>query len=204
MKTIGKFIYLRVNSIFHMKRFTICLSAIFMTLIISSIQSVTADDATLIGVDIIPTEDSEFQVHLQVVVRDSEGQLVSVTESTNGWTTIALQGKTIPGIVMVDDKQVTTNLTDNVFNEEVEKEIVTVDSIKYEKVQWIDTTSSCEVETCQDTHQNVGAWNINFYGDFNKFGFLNIPLFQAMTSNVILEDEDNIVNQWTILREMGE
>ena len=204
MKTIGKFIYLRVNSIFHMKRFTICLSAIFMTLIISSIQSVTADDATLIGVNIIPTEDSEFQVHLQVVVRDSEGQLVSVTESTNGWTTIALQGKTIPGIVMVDDKQVTTNLTDNVFNEEVEKEIVTVDSIKYEKVQWIDTTSSCEVETCQDTHQNVGAWNINFYGDFNKFGFLNIPLFQAMTSNVILEDEDNIVNQWTILREMGE
>ena len=204
MKTIGKFIYLRVNLIFCMKRFTICLSAIFMTLIISSIQSVTADDATLIGVNIIPTEDSEFQVHLQVVVRDSEGQLVSVTGSTNGWTTIALQGKTIPGIVMVDDKQVTTNLTDNVFNEEVEKEIVTVDGIKYEKVQWIDTTSSCEVETCQDIHQNVGAWNINFYGDFNKFGFLNIPLFQAMTSNVILEDEDNIVNQWTVLREAGE
>ena len=204
MKTIGKFIYLRVNSIFCMKRFTICLSAIFMTLIISSVQSVTADDATLIGVNIIPTEDSEFQVHLQVVVRDSEGQLVSVTESTNGLTTIALQGKTIPGIVMVDDKQVTTNLTDNVFNEEVEKEIVTVDGIKYEKVQWIDTTSSCEVETCQDIHQNVGAWNINFYGDFNKFGFLNIPLFQAMTSNVILEDEDNIVNQWTVLREAGE
>ena len=204
MKTIGKFIYLRVNSIFCMKRFSICLSAIFMTLIISSVQSVTADDATLIGVNIIPTEDSEFQVHLQVVVRDSEGQLVSVTESTNGWTTIALQGKTIPGIVMVDDKQVTTNLTDNVFNEEVEKEIVSVDGIKYEKVQWIDSTSSCEVETCQDIHQNVGAWNINFYGDFNKFGFLNIPLFQAMTSNVILEDEDNIVNQWTVLREAGE
>ena len=204
MKTIGKFIYLRVNLIFCMKRFTICLSVIFMTLIISSVQSVTADDSTLIGVNIIPTEDSEFQVHLQVVVRDSEGQLVSVTESTNGWTTIALQGKTIPGIVMVDDKQVTTNLTDNVFNEEVEKEIVTVDGIKYEKVQWIDATSSCEVETCQDIHQNVGAWNINFYGDFNKFGFLNIPLFQAMTSNVILEDEDNIVNQWTVLREAGE
>ena len=175
-----------------------------MTLIISSVQSVTADDATLIGVNIIPTEDSEFQVHLQVVVRDSEGQLVSVTESTNGWTTIALQGKTIPGIVMVDDKQVTTNLTDNVFNEEVEKEIVTVDGIKYEKVQWIDATSSCEVETCQDIHQNVGAWNINFYWDFNKFGFLNIPLFQAMTSTVILDDDDDITNQWTILRENRE
>jgi len=175
-----------------------------MALIISSVQSVIADDATLIGVDIISTEDSDFQVHLQVVVRDSEGQLVSVTESTSGWTTIALQGKIIPGIVMVDDKKLVTNLTDNVFNEEVEKEIVTIDGIKYEKVQWIDTTSSCEVETCKDIHQNVGAWNINFYGDFNKFGFLNIPLFQAMTSNVILEDEDDIANQWTVLREMGE
>ena len=188
-----------------MEKFTIWLSsAIFIVLITGFVQYVIADDATLIGVDIIPTKDSELQVHLQVVIRDSQGQLVSVTESTSGWTTIALQGKTIPGIVMVDDKQVTTNLTDNVFNEEVEKEIVTVDGIKYEKVQWIDTTSSCEVETCQDIHQNVGAWNINFYGDFNKFGFLNIPLFQAMTSNVILEDEDNIVNQWTVLREAGE
>ena len=204
MKAIGKFIYLRVNLIFCMKQFTICLSVIFMALIINSVQSVIADDATLIGVDIIPTEDSDFQVHLQVVIRDSEGQLVSVTESTSGWTTIALQGKTIPGIVMVDDKKLTTNLTDNVFNEEVEKEIVTIDGIKYEKVQWIDTTSSCEVETCKDIHQNIGAWNINFYGDFNKFGFLNIPLFQAMTSNVILEDEDDIANQWTVLREMGE
>ena len=49
MKTIGKFIYLRVNLIFCMKRFTICLSAIFMTLIISSVQSVTADDAKAEG-----------------------------------------------------------------------------------------------------------------------------------------------------------
>ncbi len=177
----------------------------FIALIANSVQSVTADDAAaLIGVDIIPTEDSELQVHLQVVVRNSQGQLVSVTESTSGWTTIALPGKNIVGVVMVDNKQVITNLTDNVFNEEVEKEIVTVDGIKYEKVQWVDTTSSCEEEICKDIHQNIGKWNINFYGDFNKFGFLNIPLFQAMTSNVILEDEDNITNQWTVLREMGE
>ena len=45
---------------------------------------------------------------------------------------------------------------------------------------------------------------IIIYGDFNKFGFLNIPLFQAMTSNVILEEEDKITKQWTILREIGE
>ena len=106
-----------------MNEFTVALNISLIVLIVCSVQSVTADDATLIGVDIIPTKDSELQVHLQVIIRDSQGQLVSVTESTSGWTTIALHGKTIPGIVMVDDKQVTTNLTDNVFNEEVEKEI---------------------------------------------------------------------------------
>ena len=107
-----------------MEKFTIWLSsAIFIVLITGFVQSVIADDATLIGVDIIPTKDSELQVHLQVVIRDSQGQLVSVTESTSGWTTIALQGKTIPGIVTIDGKQVVTDLTNNVFNEEIEKEI---------------------------------------------------------------------------------
>ena len=187
-----------------MKKFTIgLLGVIFITLIASSIQSVTADDSALLGVDIIPTKDSEFQVHLQVVVRDSHGQLVSVTESTNGWTTVALPGKMITGIVIVDNKQVMTNLTDNVFNKEVEKEIITVDVIKYEKVQWVDTKSSCEEKTCKDIHQNVGKWNTNFFGDFNEFGFLNIPLFQALTSTVILEDDDNVTNQWTVLRAMN-
>ena len=184
-----------------MNKFTI--STIFIALIAGSAQYVMADNAALIGVDIIPTKDSELQVHLQVVVRDSQGQLVSVTESTSGWTTIALPGNTILGIVMVDNKQVITNLTDNVFNEEIEREIITINGIKYEQVQWIDTTSSCEEETCMGIHQNVGTWNINFYGDFDEFGFLNIPLFQAMTSNVILDEDDKITNQWTVLREMN-
>ena len=187
-----------------MKKFTIGLfSIIFTILIVSSAQSVTADNADLIGVDIIPTKDSEFQVHLQVVIRNLQGQLVSVTESTSGFTTVAHPGKMITGIVSVDNKQVMTNLTDNVFDEEVEKEIIAVDNIKYEKVQWIDTKSSCEDISCKDIHQNVGKWNTNFFGDFNEFGFLNIPLFQALTSTVILEDDDNVTNQWTVLRAMN-
>ena len=186
-----------------MNKFTIwLLSAIFITLITNSVQSIIADDSDLLGVDIIPTKDSEFEVHLQVVVRDSQGQLVSVTESISGFTTVALSGKMIAGVVMVDDKQVVTNLTDNVFNKEVEKEIIAVDDIKYEKVQWVDTKSSCEEKTCKDIHQNVGKWNTNFFGDFNEFGFLNIPLFQALTSTVILEENDSVTNQWTVLRAM--
>jgi|TARA_Y100000310_G_C20635754_1_gene791058 hypothetical protein len=188
---------------FCVKKFTIGLfSVIFTILIVSSAQSVTADNADLIGVDIIPTKDSEFQVHLQVVVRNLQGQLVSVTESTSGFTTVAHPGKMITGIVAVDNKQVMTNLTDNVFNEEVEKEIITVGDIKHEKVQWIDAKSACEGESCKDAHHNVGAWNINFFGDFNEFGVLNIPLFQALTSTVILEENDSVTNQWTVLRAM--
>ena len=126
-----------------------------------------------------------------------------MTESTSGLTTVALPGKMIAGVVIVDNKQVMTNLTDNVFNKEVEKEIITVDNIKYEKVQWIDTKSSCEDISCKDIHQHVGKWNTNFFGDFNEFGFLNIPLFQALTSIVIMEEDDNVINQWTILREIN-
>ena len=170
-----------------MKKFTIgLLGVIFITLIASSIQSVTADDSALLGVDIIPTKDSEFQVHLQVVVRDSHGQLVSVTESTNGY-------------------YVPHDVTDEAFDRNFgKKEIITVDDIKYEKVQWVDTKSSCEDESCKDIHQNVGKWNTNFFGDFNEFGFLNIPLFQALTSTVIMEEDDNVTNQWTVLRAMDE
>ena len=208
--------YLCLNFILYMKNFSkVMLSIIFTTLIVGSVQSVLADEHRLglqpVRVDAVtdlfkpvPIRNSEYQFHLQVVVRDSHGQLVSVTESTNGWTTVALPGKMITGIVIVDNKQVMTNLTDNVFNKEVEKEIIAVDDIKYEKVQWVDTKSSCEDESCKDIHQNVGKWNTNFFGDFNEFGFLNIPLFQALTSTVIMEEDDNVTNQWTVLRAMDE
>ena len=195
--------YLCLNFIFYMKNFSkVMLSIIFTALIVGSVQPVLADEITDLFKP-VPIRNSEYQFHLQVVVRDSHGQLVSVTESTNGWTTVALPGKMITGIVIVDNKQVMTNLTDNVFNKEVEKEIITVDDIKYEKVQWVDTKSSCEDESCKDIHQNVGKWNTNFFGDFNEFGFLNIPLFQALTSTVIMEEDDNVTNQWTVLREMN-
>ena len=109
-----------------------------------------------------------------------------MTESTNGY-------------------YVPHDVTDEAFDRDFgKKEIITVDDIKYEKVQWVDTKSSCEEKTCKDIHQNVGKWNTNFFGDFNEFGFLNIPLFQALTSTVIMEEDDNVTNQWTVLRAMDE
>ena len=161
------------------------LSIIFTALIVGSVQPVLADEITDLFKP-VPIRNSEYQFHLQVVVRDSHGQLVSVTESTNGY-------------------YVPHDVTDEAFDRDFgKKEIITVDDIKYEKVQWVDTKSSCEDESCKDIHQNIGKWNTNFFGDFNEFGFLNIPLFQALTSTVIMEEDDNVTNQWTVLRAMDE
>ncbi len=71
-----------------MKNFSkVMLSIIFTALIVGSVQPVLADEITDLFKP-VPIRNSEYQFHLQVVVRDSHGQLVSVTESTNGWTKI--------------------------------------------------------------------------------------------------------------------
>ena len=165
-----------------MKKFTIgLLGAIFITLIASSIQSVTADDSALLGVDIIPTKDSEFQVHLQVVVRDSHGQLVSVTESTNGY-------------------YVPHDVTDEAFDRNFgKKEIVTVDDIKYEKVQYI----------VKDRHYRVPMKLMFFIPAVIEVSYgaetvtVEAFIFQAFVPLVYLEDDDVVDTQWTIFRKLN-
>ena len=157
------------------------LGAIFITLIASSIQSVTADDSALLGVDIIPTKDSEFQVHLQVVVRDSHGQLVSVTESTNGY-------------------YVPHDVTDESFDRDFgKKEIVTVDDIKYEKVQYI----------VKDRHYQVPMKLMFFIPAILEVSYgsetvtLEAFIFQAFVPLVYLEEDDVVDTQWTIFRKLN-
>ena len=99
--------------------FKITLIAIFTALIVGSIQNVLADE--LSGeYKQVPLRNSEYQVHLQVVVRDASGGLISVTESTNGYYTAH-------------------EITDEAFNycfgpNICKKEIVIIDNKKYEKV----------------------------------------------------------------------
>ena len=165
-----------------MKKFTIgLLGVIFITLIASSIQSVTADDSALLGVDIIPTKDSEFQVHLQVVVRDSHGQLVSVTESTNGY-------------------YVPHDVTDEAFDRNFgKKEIVTVDDIKYEKVQYI----------LKDRHYRVPMKLMFFIPAVIEVSYgaetvtVEAFIFQAFVPLVYLEEDDVVDTQWTIFRKLN-
>ena len=64
------------------------LSITFVLLITGSIQSVTADHLepgqgifkNEMAVESIPTNDSNYQIYLQTVLRNGDGQLISVAE----------------------------------------------------------------------------------------------------------------------------
>ena len=116
-----------------MKKFMVLLiGVIFVALITASVQFAYADhtepgigifkDAT--NVELIETTDTEYQVYLQIQVRNGNGQLISITEST-------MTGAYIPH-----------ELIDRVFDTLMgKKEIITIDNIKYEKVQYMYTPS---------------------------------------------------------------
>ena len=106
------------------------LSITFVLLITGSIQSVTADHLEPgkglfkdeAETEIAKTGDSNYRIYLQTVLRNADGQLIGVIHEPGG----GLHGWVIPHKV-----------TDHVFDTLMgEKEIVTIDNIKYEKVQY--------------------------------------------------------------------
>ena len=108
---------------FYMKNFLkVILGCVFTVLIACSVQPVLAQDITDI-LKPVPIKDAEYQFHLQIILRDLDGRLISVTESTNGY-------------------YVPHDVTDEAFDHNFgEKEIVTVDNIMYEKVQFTEKYS---------------------------------------------------------------
>ena len=163
--------------------FKITLIAIFTALIVGSIQNVLADE--LSGeYKQVPLRNSEYQVHLQVVVRDVSGGLISVTESTNGYYTAH-------------------EITDEAFNycfgpNICKKEIVVIDNKKYEKIQFTDKFS-LEVRSALMLFL-IAKLSIT---DGDEITFVDAPVFQAFVPLVYLE-EDNVIHvQWTIFRELN-
>jgi len=133
---ISKFIYLFLNLMFYVKKIMMfLLGVIFVALIVGSVQSTSADhlepgtgiflDET--EVELVnywttltsTTQGSSYQVYIQTVLRNGDEQLISITET-------ARTGAYIPH-----------KITDHVFDTLMgKKEIVTIDNIKYEKVQY--------------------------------------------------------------------
>jgi len=194
------------------------LSIIFVLLITGSIQSVTADHLEPgkglfkdeKAVETAKTEDTSYRVYLQTVLRNADGQLIGVIHgSTDG-----LQGWVMPH-----------KITDHVFDTLMgEKEIVSIDNIKYEKVQYT-FTPTLEQRTIKfypifeeipikyELDKNTLAlmkelreyysWKIHYCATFEGHGYVCIPVFQARGASMYVDNGDVIKNQWTVLRELN-
>ena len=195
------------------------LGVIFVALIACSIQSIYADHESGEGifkdrseVELVTTENTNYQVYLQAVLRNGDGQLISVTENTQ-------TGAYIPH-----------EISDYVFDTLMgEKEIIIIDNIKYEKVQYtfsptleqrwmgmypifeqininIKVEGDALVQLNTQT-KDYSLWKIHYCADFADIGHPDglqcIPIFQVLVSTLTLEPTDVITQQWTILRSMN-
>jgi len=195
-----------------MKKFTIwLLSAIFVTLIACSIQSVSADHESDEGifkdkneVNLVITQDSDYQVYLLTILRNGDGQLINVTENTKTGAHISHE------------------IADYVFDTLMgEKEIVSIDNIKYEKVQYT-FTPTLEQRTVKfypifeeipikyELDKNTLAlmkelrqyysWKIHYCATFEGHGYVCMPVFQNFAAVELVTPTDVVTHQWTILR----
>ena len=200
-----------------MEKFTVSvLSVIIITLTISSVQSIYSDHSepgyglfkNQSQVNIVTTQDTKYQIYLQVLIRNSDGQLINVTESTE-------KGSFIPYV-----------MSDYVFDTLMgEKEIITINNIKYEKGQWkfspsleqrfiglypiyselaMEIVSEYEEETTKmyEKQKDFSMWKIHYCGAFEGHGITCIPAFQVLVPTMTLEPTDTVEQQWTILREI--
>ena len=172
--------YLYLNFIFYMKNFSkVMLIPIFTALIVGSVQHVLADDITDLFKP-VPIKNSEYQFHLQVVLRDVDGRLISVTESTNGY-------------------YIPHDVTDEAFDIHFgKKEIVTVDNIKYEKVQYREKYS---LDLPLKLMFFISA--VLEVSDGPETVIVDANIFQAFVPLVYLADDDEINTQWTIFRKLN-
>ena len=202
-----------------MKGFAIPLSGvIFVTLISGSIQSIYADhlepDQGIFSsedeIEFVTTEDSNYKIYLQAVLRNGDGQLISVVEST-------VYGTIIPH-----------KITDHVFDTLMgEKEIIIIDDVKYEKVQYVFSPTlehrwlnfypifserTLNYETAADPAEKMNketidhsVWKIDYCADFSTIGhgFECIPIFQDPVPTMTIEPSDVVTHHWTVLRELS-
>ena len=200
-----------------MKKFTMLLpSIIFVISIAGSVQFVSADHlepgqgifSDEGEVELVTTKDTNYQVYLQTILRNGDEQLINITETTES-------GAYIPH-----------KISDHVFDTLMgKKEIVTIDNIKYEKVQytfsptleqrWIgmypifeEIPIKIKVEGGKilNVYKDHSLWKMHYCADFSNIGHDGlqcIPVFQVLIPTITLEPSDVIIHHWTILRELN-
>ena len=176
-----------------MKEFVIpLLGTIFVLLLADSIESVAADhlepgegiwkDEN--RVNLVTTKDSKYQVHLQVEVRNAQGQLISISETSHV-------------------NHIPHEITDNTFNTMLgKKEIITIDDIEYEIVQFSDSFERTGFLDMSD-HELAARWVVEICGEIHGHDPKCMSVFQASTAAVLVTQTDVVTNHWTILRVMN-
>ena len=177
-----------------MKKIMIVLLSIIFVIVINSVHSVFADnstDSSGISIDAnalnhISTKDSKYQVHVQAVARNTQDQLITITESTNG--------------VYIPHK-----ITDDSFDTLLgEKKVVIIDGIKYEKVQLSDSFKTRNSPSLLPIMVS-GLWQIQICDELVSEQIDNTcaNIFQVRTNQLVLDEDDSITVSWTILRAMN-
>ena len=200
-----------------MKKFTMLLpSIIFVISIAGSVQFVAADHLEPgIGifsdegeVELVTTKDTNYQVYLQTILRNGDEQLINITETTES-------GAYIP-------HKISDHVFDNLMGK---KEIIIIDNIKYEKVEYIfsptlehrwtglypifsEITLEFEYEEGVVAKMNkkikdYSIWKIHYCATFEGHGYHCIPIFQVLVPTTTMEPQDVVTHQWTILRELN-
>ena len=194
------------------------LGVVFVVLLAGSVQSISADHESgkgifkdMSNVNLVTTENTNYQVYLQAVLRNGDSQLINVVEDTK-------TGAYIPH-----------EITDYVFDTLMgKKEIVIIDNIKYEKVQY--TFSPTLEQRWMGVHpifqqpiikykmegdalvqmnkqnKDYSLWKMHYCADFSNIGHDGlqcIPIFQVLIPTTTLEPSDVITHHWTILRELN-
>ena len=177
-----------------MKGFVIpLLSVIIVTVIAGSVQYAAADHL-LPGegvfknendVNIATSIDSKYQIHLQVIVRNSQNQLVGVSE--------AVWGYYIPH-----------QITDQIFDEmSGKREIVIIDKMKYEKIQNTFAGVGVQEFPFKTSYQDIRTtWWLGFNENIDGHGSKLLPIFQA-AAPVTMAEDDILAFHWTFLRELN-
>ena len=167
------------------------LGTIFILLLADSTESVTADHLepgegifkNENQMNLVSIKDSKYQAYLQIEVRNAQGQLISITETTHV-------------------KHIPHKITDDVFDTMLgKKEIITIDSMKYEKIlfEGIHDIEKLIQPSNRPSHF-IGSWVIWVCTEIDNHGFTCIFPWQANTAMVSLEEDDVVKNYWTILR----
>ena len=168
------------------------LGVLFTILITSSIQVVSADhqlpgdsifmDQT--NVHKIDEINSDYQIYLQIEIRNKQGQLINVVTDSHG--------KIIPH-----------GITDKTFNETLGKiEIITIDNIQYEKVRYTLNGDAKELLKNHGNSHFLSIWKVIVCTEIEGHGHTCLTPFSIMTPGILINEEDSIQLQWTILREI--